>query len=76
MTLPCEQEENIGYIRATLESLDKRINGSMDVFAKHIEDSEHFREMITKHDVYLKTLGIIMIPVIIYIIKEIIQHIV
>jgi hypothetical protein len=47
--------EDIAVIKTTLLNLDKRINGSMDNFAKHIEESSQFRTMATKHDVQIKS---------------------
>lgn len=38
--------EDIGSIKATLESLDKRINGSMDAVKKHIEQGDGWRKTI------------------------------
>ena len=39
----CKYEEDIGYIKGTLKSLDIRINGSMDKIAHHIKQGSLWR---------------------------------
>jgi len=43
---PCKYEEDIGYIKATLKSLDTRVNGSMDKVKRHIEQGAKWRVAI------------------------------
>ena len=64
MTVPCTQEENIGYIKATIKSLfesvaklDKRINGTFDTIGEHIKESVDYREKINRSDDNWKRLG-------------------
>lgn len=42
----CKYEEDIGYIKATLKSLDVRVNGSMDGVAEHIRQGHGWRKAI------------------------------
>jgi hypothetical protein len=48
--------EDIAVIKNTVMNLDKRINGSMDTIAKHIEESNKFRGMIIKNDERIKSI--------------------
>lgn len=43
MTEPCKYEKDIGYIKATMEGLDKRINGSYDAIVQHVKDGHRWR---------------------------------
>ena len=42
----CKFEEDIGFIKGTLKSLDVRINGSFDIMNKHVVDGEGWRRAI------------------------------
>lgn len=77
----CRQEETVGYIKGKIESifdkfeaLDKRLNGSFDVMTQHVKDSEKFRSMVTIHSLYFKIICVITIPVVIYLLKETVKH--
>ena len=48
--------EDIAVIKNTVMNLDKRINGSMDTIANHIEESNKFRGMIIKNDERIKSI--------------------
>lgn len=43
---PCKYEEDIGYIKSTLASLDRRVNGSMDSIKEHIKQGDGWRKAI------------------------------
>lgn len=42
----CKYEEDIGYIKASLQSIDKRINGTLDEIRLHIAQGEGWRKAI------------------------------
>lgn len=46
MADPCKFEEDIGYIKGTLKSLDIRVNGSLDVMQDHVRQGEKWRQAI------------------------------
>ena len=50
----CKYEEDIGYIKAKLDHIDERINGSFDVMTRHIEEGVTYRNMLVSHDVKIK----------------------
>ena len=39
----CKFEHDIGYIKATVEAIDKRINGSIDDIQRHITNGQKWR---------------------------------
>lgn len=43
----CTQEANVADIQATIKSIDKRINGSIKQYDRHIEQGEKWRIAIT-----------------------------
>lgn len=42
----CKFEQDIGYIKAKIEAIDKRINGSIDDIHDHIKNGHRWRTTI------------------------------
>ena len=50
----CKYEEDIGYIKASLDNIQKQLNGSMKTIGNHINESDTYRNLIISHDVKIK----------------------
>ncbi|MEM3036133.1 MAG: hypothetical protein QXS18_04935 [Thermoplasmata archaeon] len=46
MTEPCQFAEDIGFIKAKLESIEASLNGKIKDMKNHIEESHQYRKKI------------------------------
>ncbi len=51
-----EIKSDIKAVRNDLQLLNKRVNGSFERMAKHIEEGEYWRRRITAHEIKMKVL--------------------
>lgn len=51
-----QTHSNTEIIKSRIESLDKRINGSIQDISEHIKESKMYREMVIKHDEAIKSI--------------------